>query len=234
MAAGQSILDIESRAEARSAINSPGAVISDRMYNLVMGAVTAWGLLVNVVMCVTCSKMAVAVVAGNPLLFGIAYLVLAIAGVFIAHKSHNPIISFVGYNMIVIPLGLEISAVVALYGGMNAVWVQNAFAYTLFISAIMICASLLVPQFFQKIGRVLFACLIGLMVLGVVVALLGGGTLWLSYGAAVIFSLYIGFDFWKSQQYAKTVDNAVDSAVDLYLDIALLFLQLLRIFSNNR
>lgn len=51
--------------------------------------------------------------------------------------------------------------------------------------------------------------------------------------AAAIFSLYIGYDWVKAQMYVKTVDNAVDSALDIYLDIINLFLQLLRILGSK-
>ena len=51
---------------------------------------------------------------------------------------------------------------------------------------------------------------------------------------AVIFSLYIGYDYWKAQQYPKTVDNAVDSALDIYLDIINLFMRILSILGNGK
>ena len=52
--------------------------------------------------------------------------------------------------------------------------------------------------------------------------------------AAGLFSLYIGYDLHRSQQFAKTLDNAVDCALDIYLDIANLFLRLLRLLSRKK
>ena len=52
--------------------------------------------------------------------------------------------------------------------------------------------------------------------------------------AAGLFSLYIGFDLYRSQQFPKTLDNAVDCALDIYLDIANLFIRLLRVMSRRR
>ena len=52
--------------------------------------------------------------------------------------------------------------------------------------------------------------------------------------AAGLFSLYIGYDVYRSQQFAKTVDNAVDCALDIYLDIANLFIRLLSIMGKKR
>ena len=50
---------------------------------------------------------------------------------------------------------------------------------------------------------------------------------------AGVFSLYIGFDVWRSQQFPKTVDNAVDCALDIYLDLANLFIRLLSILARK-
>ena len=35
-----------------------------------------------------------------------------------------------------------------------------------------------------------------------------------------------------SQKYKKTIDNAINGAIDLYLDIYIIFLDILEIFSN--
>ena len=51
---------------------------------------------------------------------------------------------------------------------------------------------------------------------------------------AGIFALYIGFDIYRSQQFEKTVDNAVDCALDIYLDIANLFIRLLSIIAKSK
>ena len=52
--------------------------------------------------------------------------------------------------------------------------------------------------------------------------------------AAGLFSLYIGYDIYRAQQFPKTVDNAVDSALDIYMDIANLFLRLLSIMGKKK
>ena len=49
----------------------------------------------------------------------------------------------------------------------------------------------------------------------------------------IIFSLYIGYDWHKAQMYPKTLDNAVDSALDLYLDIINLFIRLLNLIKRD-
>ncbi len=45
--------------------------------------------------------------------------------------------------------------------------------------------------------------------------------------------MYIGYDIYRSQQYPKTLDNAVDSALDIYMDIANLFIRILSILGKR-
>lgn len=49
----------------------------------------------------------------------------------------------------------------------------------------------------------------------------------------LIFCCYIGFDISLAKSRPKTLDNAVDSACGLYLDIINLFIRLLAIFGRN-
>jgi len=50
----------------------------------------------------------------------------------------------------------------------------------------------------------------------------------------VIFCGYVGVDWGRANQVPKTVDNAVDSAAALYMDIINLFLRILRILGRRR
>ena len=59
------------------------------------------------------------------------------------------------------------------------------------------------------------------------------GTYTLILGA-YIFSLYIGFDWSRAQVMSKTLDNAVDAAVQIYLDIINLFIRLLKIMGKKK
>lgn len=51
----------------------------------------------------------------------------------------------------------------------------------------------------------------------------------IDYIAAAIFSLYIGYDMYRSTQVQRTVTNALHISVSLYLDIINLFLSLINI-----
>ena len=72
-----------------------------------------------------------------------------------------------------------------------------------------------------------------MLILEIVLLLLGKDQVVTDWIVAGVFSLYIGFDVWRSQQFPKTVDNAVDCALDIYLDLANLFIRLLSILARK-
>lgn len=205
-------------------------VLSARTYNLVLGGVVLYGIIMNVILCATCKD---AVMAMNPLAFLVGYFVSCIAGVLISTFSKNPIVSFIGYNLVVIPIGLALSITVEDYGGVDSAVVIQAFLYTAIITGCMIALSIVMPEFFSKLGGILLGSLIGLIIAEIVALFLGLDQIVISWVGAIIFSLYIGYDVYRSQQFVKTLDNAVDCALDIYLDIANLFLYVLEILGNN-
>ena len=185
---------------------SEGTGISTNVYNLIMGGMILYGIIINIVMCMTCTKLALSI---------------------------NPIVLFVGYNIIVVPMGLILSVVVQAYGGVSSAVVMQAFLYTGIITGIMILLSIAFPKFFSKIGGMLFGCLIGMIIAYIIVWILHIDTIIIAYFGAVLFSLYIGYDIWRSQQLPHTVGNAVASACEIYVDIVNLFLRLLEILGHS-
>jgi len=169
----------------------------------------------------------------NPIIFIVGYIGCCITGMLMSSRSDNPVISFIGYNLVVLPIGFVVSVTVSAYGGTGSAVVLQAFLYTALITFVMIGLASVAPEFFSKLGGILFAALLGLIICELVVFFLGIDqriTAWIGAG---IFSLYIGYDFWRAQEYPKTVDNAVDSALDIYLDIINLFLRLLEILGRG-
>ncbi len=213
------------------AVVDEDAVISPRAYNSVIMGVLLWGLVVNYVLCSVLSKTILNV---SPTVILIGYPALAIPGTIISMKSSNPWISFLGYNMVVVPLGLVISFIVEAFGGMQSEVVAYAFMYTMLIAVGMFACYLIAPGFFAKLGGALLALLGGLLLCEVVLLIFGVDQIATDWIAAGLFSLYIGYDLYRSQKYPKTLDNAVDSALDIYLDIANLFLRLLRIIAASK
>lgn len=205
-------------------------VIDRQKYNMIMGGVVVYGLVINLILCKAVPNVYDYI---NPIAFLILYLVLAIGGTVISAKSSNPIMSFIGYNMVVVPSGLVVSMSVQIYGGMDSAIVSQAFTYTLCISGIMIAASMLWPAAFETMGKYLFMGLIAVLIGSVIGMFFSGGFTVVSWFGALIFSLYIGYDFYRAQQYTPTLDNAIDCALDIYLDIINLFLRLLRILGRS-
>lgn len=210
---------------------SDDTIISGRQFNAIMVGVVLWGLVVNVFLCKTVGDVYNYI---NPILFTVLYLVLAIGGTIIAGKSDDPLISFLGYNMIVVPFGLVISTLVEGYGGLDSQIVLNAFVYTALISFGMLGMSMAFPQFFEKLGGALLSCLLGMIVCELLLMLFHVRQTVTDWIVAAIFSFYIGYDIYRSQKFVKTVDNAVDCALDIYLDVANLFVRVLRIMASSK
>ncbi len=202
-------------------------ILSANMYNLVLGCVVLYGVIVNALMC---RYLAPAIMNIHPVALLVGYFVLVIIGVIITYKSENPLVSFAGYNLVVVPLGAVLTVCLQ---GYDTSLIYKAFFLTAVITAVMLVAATLFPGVFAGMGRMLFAGLLGVIAAQLLSLFLNMGMTLISWVAAVLFSLYIGYDWVKAQMYVKTLDNAVDSALDIYLDIVNLFLHLLRIVGNG-
>lgn len=170
----------------------------------------------------------------NPVLLMIGYLLLGFVGIIISIISEKPSISFIGYNLLVVPSGLVLTLALQEFGGIDSIIVKQAFLYTTIISGIMVLLGNLYPKFFEKIGGIIFAALIGLIITRIIAFICNFDNVIISWVAAIIYSLYIGYDIYRSQKLKKTIDNAIDCAVDLYLDIFGVFISLLDILDKEK
>lgn len=209
-----------------------GDQISVRRYNAVMLLTLLWGFLVNTVMVYYFAIPIMRLLSGvGPLWIFIGYFVLAIAGIAISARSTNPWISFLGYNLLVLPIGVLLCLILP---GIPVVIVTKALLLTGIVTATMTLLGLVVPNVFLGMGRTLFIALIVGILAELVATFLfhytGTAFDWLF---VVLFSGYIGYDVAKSQIYPKTVDNAVDCALDIYLDIINIFIRLLALLSRK-
>ena len=225
------VLGREARRLRLEANYSGEEILTDRQYNLILAGAVLWGILVNIIMCFTVGNVLGYV---NPIVFLILYFVLCFAGIKISSRSRNPWVSFLGYNMIVIPFGLLIASSVQYYLAIDAMIVSRASFYTALITAGMVGAVMAFPEFFAKLGGMLLGCLFGMLICEIVLLIFHVEQTVTDWLCAGLFSLYIGYDLYRSQQFVKTADNAVDCALDVYLDIANLFVRLLSIMSRRR
>lgn len=215
---------------SRTSENSPGAEISPRLYNFVIGLVLCWGFLVNWWMVANIPVEPLLEI--HPGLFFLGYFATAFLGIYLFTKYSNPKISFLGYNLVVVPFGLIVNIVVSRY---NSELVIDAIQVTGFVTAIMMVAGTIYPDFFQKIGTALsFALLAVILVELFTIFALGKDFAIIDWIVVVIFCGYIGYDWGRANAIPKTLDNAVDSAAALYMDIINLFLRILRIMGRKK
>ena len=199
-------------------------------YNLIIGAVLLYGFFVNYLMVKYCTQYFVNM---NPVLMIVLYFVLAIAGTIISARSDRPIISFLGYNMVVVPLGMVLSVCLV---GQSAVSILNAAIVTTLVTLVMMLLGWFFPKAFLSMGRALGIALIAVIVIELVCGLifkLYMPTFW-DVLVALIFCGYIGYDWAKAQQQPHTLDNAIDACVGLYLDIVNLFIRVVSVTSGRR
>ena len=216
---------------ARLCLNEGVSVISASRYNLIIGLVMLWGIVLNIVSVVTASSFFLGFLDSHPFLFFLSYFALIFGGSFIANVSSKPIISFLGFTMVAFALGGVLSVVVPMF---SLAIVIKAFCLTGIVTFLMLTASQLYSNFFLSLGRTLFFTLIvGIIAELVATFVFGYAGSAFDWIFVILFSLYLGFDFAKAQIYAKTVDNAIDSALDIYMDIVILFMRILSILGKR-
>ncbi len=205
--------------------------MSRRMFYLILGGILAFGFVATAFV----SDMT-ATWHPNLWMFLLVGLGVPAAGICLSHFSSNPFLSFIGFNMVVVAFGAILGPLIAEFKVNMPGVVTQAATLTGIVTAVMALAGLTFPDFFSKIGGALFAallCLVGVSLVSLFVPALAGMT-WIHYVAAGIFALYIGFDMWRASQIPATLDNAVDVAVSLYLDILNLFLRILMILAQSK
>jgi FtsH-binding integral membrane protein len=166
----------------------------------------------------------------NPVVFIIGYAASAIIGAIITNRSDNPWISFLGYNMIAVPIGLLLSVCLPAYALTDII---TAIICTIGITIAMMVISMAAPGLFEKLGSALFISLLVAIIAELIASLCGYQGNLFSWLFILIFSGYIGYDWYKASSQLKTVDNAIDAAVELYLDIVNLFIRLLSILGRR-
>lgn len=209
--------------------NYAGTMVTERTYNLTIGLTLLWGVLINVVMA---TFFVYQILSLNYLLVVILYFAGTIGCSILVHKSSSPAMSFAGFTGMAISMGLLLTFYVTAFTGHS---VAYAFIATALITVIMVLLSMLYPEFFRNLGRTLFVSLIGCILIELIGSLvLGLPMTIIDYAVALIFCGYIGLDWHRAQQFPKTMDNAVDSAADIYLDVVNLFVRILSITGKRR
>ncbi|OEU62687.1 MAG: histidine kinase [Desulfuromonadales bacterium C00003094] len=206
-----------------------GAEISASAYNAIIGVTLLIGFAINFAMVKYIPVEAIASINSWVLIIG--FFACCFSGIALFTKSDSPPVSFLGYLLVVTPFGLIINLVVSRY---SADVVINAIQATACITFVMMILGTMYPAFFKSIARGLFVALICTIVVEMVMIFVfkTHHTI-IDWVVVLIFCGYIGYDWARANSIPKTVDNAIDSAAALYMDIINLFLRLLRILGRR-
>ena len=203
--------------------------LSSGVYNLIIGLVLFYGFLINAYIV---SRVDPNFVAGvSPWLFYIGYFASCLFGSFLFTKSSNPLISFVGYNFVVVPFGFILTQVL---NGVSTDIIYQAIESTAVVTLIMSVLGFLYPKAFFKIKTALFWSLLAVVIVELVmVFILNIHHPLINWIVVLIMCGYIGYDFAKANAIPKTLDNAIDSAANLYMSIIILFIRLISILRSR-
>jgi FtsH-binding integral membrane protein len=162
--------------------------------------------------------------------------IASIAGVFIAQKHDDPLISLGGYMLITVSFGAITGPVVALYTPASVV--RILFLTTAVVIGLGVVGAIL-PKSLESWWSWLFGGLLLLLagqILLPLAAYLGvpvgnAMTVW-DWAGVALFSGLIVFDLNRAMRIPYTMDNAIDAAVAVYLDFINLFLRLLSLLGE--
>lgn len=208
---------------------STQSLLSTAKYNMVIGLVLCWGFLVNWLMVTFMNPMAVLEVVNGWIVL-ILYSVSSSLGYYLFVTYNTARMSFIGYNLVVLPLGFVLS--LALYD-VAPTLLFFALGIAFFLTLLMMLFGYLFPSFFQKIYSVLAVALLGVVIIELFQTfVLGAPQEWIEWVVIGVFCGYIGYDWGVANQVEKTLDNAIDSAAMLYMDIIILFIRIVKIIAQ--
>lgn len=204
-------------------------LIGANAYNFIIGLTLLWGLGVNWWMVTNIEPQSIAAIPR--LVFFVGYFASCLMGIYLFNRSGTPIVSFIGYNLVVVPFGFIVNLVVNHY---DPEIVAQALRITAMVTAAMMLLGTLYPAFFERIAGALCLALFLVVIVELVEIVIfrthHGVIDWI---VVLLFCGYIGYDWARANAIPKTVDNAIDSAAALYMDIINLFLRTLRILGRK-
>lgn len=205
-----------------------GTEVTTGVYNLIIGAVLLWGLFVDFMISYFLGSYLYRV---NYIVLIILYFVMSIGGTTIVYRSFKPAVSFLGFTIMASGFGILLSTFLGYYSTSS---IMMALVITAMITSSMMLAGMLFPNFFLKIGHVLIWVLLALIVVSLVTLLMGFQLNIIVYAFIGVFCGYIGYDWARAQSYPKTIDNAIDSAADIFIDIVNIFIRILRFVGKSK
>jgi FtsH-binding integral membrane protein len=169
--------------------------------------------------------------------FCLGVLAVSLLGTFISYSSDNPVVSLFGYALVAGPFGLLLGPFVAHY---TTASVMKVLGLTIVLVVGLGVVGALIPKSLDHwsgwliggaivlIGGYFLVPLLGL--LGVAV---GGALTLLDWVGVVLFSAWVIYDLNRAMRLPHTVDNAIDCASAIFMDVINLFIRLLSLFGQS-
>lgn len=211
--------------------------MSKNLYFLCIGAFTALGIFVSFL---TSSFFLHAEMGWGT---AILVLILGIAGVILAKTSDRPILSLAGYMLVAIPYGALLGPLVNDVAGVEA---AKYFGYPItaditiafFVTTIYVLIFGLIGALIPDSLESWQGPIIGLLIVGIVgyfvIPIAGFFGVSVSQALGVwdwliilLFAAIIMYDFNRAVRIPYTLDNAIDVALEVYLDWFNVFIRLL-------
>ena len=205
--------------------------LSGRQYNVLIGVHLLFGLALTSFLCFRLPYVFPQVYSVHPVVFSLGFVVTCLIGGWIAAKG-NYLLSIIGYAMNILGFGALLSLTLIFYPA-HLIFIAAVLTFVVVLT--MTVAAAFMPDAFLSLGKVLFISLIGLVIAESVCFFLGIFTpnIILLIGI-FIFSLYVGYDWARGQQYPSTPSYACYTALQLYMDIINLFFRILRLMGRRR
>lgn len=206
-------------------------IISGEKFNTYIGLMLLYGFAVNAILCFVLTDWVLAFMEKRLILVIVMYFGGLFIGSAICNRAKSAVVGFIGYNIIILPMGIFLTPFFASVGFET---VRYAFCVMGVCMLLMIGLAQVYPSFFKSIGRMLFTCLI--------IGIIGEVIMWcvnlssgiLDFIFIGIFLGYIGLDWARAQEEEKTVNSAIRCAYMIYVDLINLLLRLIRIIAKNR
>lgn len=208
-----------------------GIEISRRKYNMLLAGFTLYGFAANIIEYLLFKDVFLSI---HPIILIVGYIILGILGCVFANSSKSALGAFLGYNMLVLPLGAVLTNTLYYTLEMSPAAVLYALIGTILITLIMLFMSFFNPNLFLRAGRIVFWIFIAVLFSEFLLWIICGTYMTIfSYIMIAIFGFFIAYDFALANKVRPTVRNAVVFALNLYLDMINIFIDLLEIFSDN-
>ncbi len=170
----------------------------------------------------------------NPLLYLVIFLGGSIGGLLVmsvGKKQQSVSVSLIGYILFTLTFGGSLALILTRY---NVGTITYAFGITACISGIFLVAGFTFPEFFAKLGRVLFLSLIALIVTELIaVVFLHANQTIFDYITILLFCGFLGYDAYRMSADTPTVPNAIFYAADIYIDVVNILIRVLNIMDRD-